>query len=70
MIKLLWGKGMLIIFIMMIIPWVYVKTYHIIHFKYVQFIVSQLNLKKDIWPGTVVHVYSPTYLGDCGRRII
>lgn len=39
---------MFIILIGVMFPWVYtfVKTYHICHFKYVQFVVSQLFLNK------------------------
>ena len=46
-----WGvMNKFIISIIVLISWVYayVKTYQVVHFKYVQFIVCQLYLNKDV----------------------
>ena len=48
-----WVRGVMdkfIILITVLISWVYthVKTYQVIHFKYVQFIVCRLYLNKDV----------------------
>lgn len=53
--------SMFTILIAMMIPWmqIYVKTYHSVHFKYVQFIVGQLHLNKAIFLKSLNITHTP-----------